>query len=87
LHEVVIFSKEGCHLCERAIATLNQLSHSYSLQIQILDITKDSQLFEKYSLEIPVVQLDGRTVFRARDIKALDDIDRELTTVIYDLAI
>ena len=87
MHEVVVFSKEGCHLCERAIATLNQLSRSYSLQIQIVDITRDSQLFEKYSLEIPVVWLDGRTVFRASDINALDDIERELTTIIYNLAI
>jgi glutaredoxin len=86
LHEVVVFSKEGCHLCEKAIDTLNQLSRSHSIRIQILDISKDHQLFEKYSLEIPVVQLDSRLVFQASDINALGDIERKLTSIISSLA-
>ncbi len=86
MHEVVVFSKEGCHLCERAIDTLNRLSLSHSFRIQILDISKDRRLFEKYSLEIPVVQLDGESVFHASDINALDDIERKLTSMISGLA-
>jgi glutaredoxin len=85
LHEVVVFSKEGCHLCEKAIEVLNQLSRSHSLRIQILDITKNSQLLEKYSIEIPVVQLDGGIVFHASDINALNDIELKLTAAISDL--
>ena len=85
LHRVVVYSKEGCHLCERAISTLSELSGQKTFQLQILDIAKDEKLFEKFSVEIPVVEVDGKVVFRASDISALSDIERKITGIILEL--
>ncbi len=43
---------------------------------------KDEKLFEKYSVEIPVVEVDGKIVFKASEINIPSDIERKLTAII-----
>jgi len=38
---VTVFSKEGCHLCEKVIATLSSLSARFDLQVRVVDINDD----------------------------------------------
>ncbi len=85
MHKIVIFSKEGCHLCERAIIKLQDFSETGMFDLEISDITKDSALFEKYFLSIPVVELDGRIVFRATDLRRPEDIEIKLDSIVSDL--
>jgi glutaredoxin len=85
LHRVVVYSREGCHLCERAITTLSGLSDRKAFQLEILDITKEGELFERFSLEIPVVEVDGEVAFRASDINTLTDIEQKITWTILEL--
>jgi glutaredoxin len=85
LHKVIVYSKQGCHLCERAIAKLNELSKMDSFEVQTFEITRNEAIFEKYSISIPVVELDGRIVFRVEDIDSPDDIEIKLNVIFSDL--
>jgi len=60
LNEVVVYSKEGCHLCERVIAELQKLRNERLFEISVKDITSDPVLFERYRNMIPVIVIDGR---------------------------
>ena len=66
--DVTVFSKEGCHLCQMVIETLNALSSRYDLQVKVVDINDDPGLHDKYWLTVPVVQISGKDVFDARDM-------------------
>ena len=66
--EVTVFSKEGCHLCEEVIETLNALSSRYGLEVRVIDIDDDPGLYDRYSLTVPAIQINGKAVFDARDM-------------------
>ena len=85
-HKIVVYAKEGCHLCERAIGTLTELQASKSFDLEIIDITKDQFTFEKYFLKIPVIQLDGVVTFEVEEIALPDDCRRKLTTLVANLS-
>ena len=61
-HEVVLYTREGCHLCEDAERTL--LAHG--LQPSILDIDTVPELRERFDTCVPVVEIDGKIRFRGR---------------------
>src|ERR1700676_5421674 len=63
---LTVVSKQGCHLCEKVVDTLNSLSPRYDFEVRVVDIGDDPMLHDKYSLTIPAVQIDGKDVFDAR---------------------
>ncbi len=65
---VIVFSRQGCHLCESVIRTLNSLSARFDLQLRVVDINDDPSLHDKYLLTVPAVQIDGEDVFDASDM-------------------
>lgn len=65
-HEVLFYTKPGCPLCDEAREALNKLKKKLSLDIQEIDITTDSSIFERYKNIIPVVVIDGKLTFGAR---------------------
>ena len=76
MRKVVIYTKEGCHLCERVIAELDKLSKMHSFEVSIRDITNDLELFERYRNIVPVVSIDGVVRFTAKSLanpRALED--------------
>jgi glutaredoxin len=85
LHKITVFSKEGCHLCERAIDTLRELSTKNVFDLEIIDISKDQTFFERYFLKIPVVWLDGKEVFEAEQIAKPDDCKKNLANLVKSL--
>lgn len=84
VHKIRILAKEGCHLCERAIDTLRDLSNP-NFELQVTDITLDQMLFEKYFLKIPVVQVDGRDVYQVEQIALPEDCRRNLQELVSNL--
>ena len=60
MHKVVLYTKDGCHLCERVLTELLKLTDAQSFEISIKDITTDSKLFDRYKNLIPVVEVDGK---------------------------
>ena len=63
-HEVVVYSRQGCHLCEVVKATLGRLAGSADFTWREVDIDVDPELRAKYNEEVPVVFVDGRKAFK-----------------------
>jgi glutaredoxin len=62
MRDVVLYTRQGCHLCEEAKALL--LRHG--LIPRELDIDADLQLQSQFTDCVPVVVLDGQIRFRGR---------------------
>ncbi len=54
MSKVVLYSTQGCHLCELAMQLLQQLN--ITIEITEIEIGDDDQLVEKYGTTIPVVE-------------------------------
>ncbi len=63
LVDVVLYSAVGCHLCDRARATLEALREELGFELRERDITGDPKLEAAYRELIPVVEIDGRSAF------------------------
>ena len=59
MRRIVVYSKDGCHLCEKVISELEKLRTAESFDLTIRDITEDTELYERYKNMIPVVSVDG----------------------------
>ena len=67
---LTIYSKPGCHLCDemkllvhRVIA---QQPSDQPIALDEIDISTDRELLDRYSLEIPVLLIDGKKVAKYR---------------------
>ena len=60
--EVVVYTRQGCHLCDDAVELLRRHGQSPRL----VDIDADDQLAARYNECVPVVVIDGRVRFRGR---------------------
>jgi len=78
--EVVVYSKQGCHLCERVIAKLEEMNYESSIRLSARDITEDQKLFERYRYLIPVVAINGKVRLAGAaltDPNTLEDVLRK----------
>lgn len=62
---VTLYVREGCHLCEAALAELRRLERELGFTTEVVDIESDEALHARYLFEIPVVSLAGVEVARA----------------------
>ena len=58
---VVVYSAPGCHLCAPAIETVRRACGD---AFDIVDITTDTELEQRYRTRIPLVTVDGVERFR-----------------------
>lgn len=66
MHDVVVYSRKGCHLCEVVKETLTQVQRDADFQWREVDIDADPELRQKYNDEVPVIFIDGRKAFKYR---------------------
>ena len=59
---IVLYTREGCHLCDDA----EQILQQHGLQPSLVDIDTDSELKARFDTCVPVVEIDGRVMFRGR---------------------
>jgi glutaredoxin len=59
---VVLYTRDGCHLCEEAQEVLSEFGISPTL----VDIDTDPKLRERFDTCVPVVEIDGQIRFRGR---------------------
>jgi glutaredoxin len=64
MHEVVVYSRRGCHLCEVVKDTLTRAQSRAEFQWREVDIDTDPELQRLYNEEVPVVFIDGRKAFK-----------------------
>lgn len=64
MHQVLVYSRQGCHLCEVVEATLARLQPSAGFRWRAIDIDADPDLRRRFNDEVPVVFIDGRKAFK-----------------------
>ena len=67
---MTIYSKPGCHLCEEMKAVLHRVLADSDIAIEEVDISTVAELHARYSVEIPVLMIDGRKVAKYRITEA-----------------
>ncbi len=67
--KVRLLEKPDCGLCAEAFRALHRVALDIPLEVDRVDITKDSALFDRYALRIPVVTMGEREL----DAAGLDD--------------
>ncbi|HEX4145363.1 MAG TPA: glutaredoxin family protein [Pirellulales bacterium] len=60
--QTIIYTRQGCHLCQVA----EELVRSHGLSPQLIDIDADPDLRQQYDVCVPVVVIDGKVRFRGR---------------------
>jgi glutaredoxin len=66
LHQVIVYSRKGCHLCEIVKEQLLKLSRRGTFTWQEVDVDTDRNLQREYNDQVPVVFIDGRKAFKYR---------------------
>ncbi len=59
---IVLYSRQGCHLCDAAAAALKR----HGLEFDLVDVDADPELRQRYDECVPVVVIDGKERFRGR---------------------
>jgi len=62
--QVVLYTRAGCCLCERAWEQLRQAQSRHGFALSKIDIDTDPALVAEHGLEIPVVAINGQVRFR-----------------------
>jgi glutaredoxin len=61
-HEVILYTRQNCCLCDEAKQTLE----SYGLAPKLVDIDEHRDQLAKYNECVPVVEIDGKVHFRGK---------------------
>jgi glutaredoxin len=65
-HEVVVYSRKGCHLCDIVKETLSKLERRGSFTWREVDVDADDVLRRQFTEEVPVIFIDGKKAFKYR---------------------
>lgn len=65
---LTIYTRPGCHLCEEMKIIVERVVRETGAQARIeeIDIASDTELQERYGLEIPVLLVNGRKAAKYR---------------------
>ncbi len=60
---LTLYGKPGCHLCDDARAAVERVTARRDVPLEQVDISRDPVLYKRYGERIPVLEMDGETVF------------------------
>jgi thiol-disulfide isomerase/thioredoxin len=65
---LTLFSRPGCHLCDEMKTVVQRVIDAADVPatVEVIDISTDPDLEERYGLEIPVLLVDGRKAAKYR---------------------
>jgi Glutaredoxin-like domain (DUF836) len=63
---LTLYSKPGCHLCDDMKQVIESVARRVPLTLDVVDISSDQTLAERYGLEIPVLLIEGRKAAKYR---------------------
>src|SRR5262245_43445484 len=64
--QVVMYTRQGCHLCEEAWGQLEEARKRHGFALRSVDIDADPELVQRFTDCVPVVEINGRVRFRGR---------------------
>lgn len=53
--KLVVYARQGCHLCKEMIIALQTLQETINFQLEVIDIDLDPRLVGLYNERIPVL--------------------------------
>ena len=56
---LVLYTRDGCHLCEELIAELGPWAAARGARLEIRDVDADADARRRYGHRIPVLLVDG----------------------------
>ena len=56
---VTVYSRHGCHLCENAVNTLEEMREELAFTIEVIYIDGNPELEKLYGHEVPVIHING----------------------------
>ena len=62
--EVVLYTRQRCHLCVDAKAVLRRLQRQEPFEFSEVDIDTNAELQALYNEEVPVILIHGRKAFK-----------------------
>jgi len=62
--QVILYTRQGCHLCAEALQRLQKARKRYLFAFSEVDIDGDPELQREYGNVVPVVTLNGKIRFR-----------------------
>jgi glutaredoxin len=80
--KITIYSRPDCHLCDLAKDVVERCRKKVDFTLEVIDISQDPALFERYRDDIPVILLDDREIARhfVRERKLLELLQQARTT-------
>jgi uncharacterized membrane protein len=70
--EVVLYSRDDCHLCSSALSDLKSLQVKVPHLLKIIDVDGDPVLLEKYGNDVPVIEAGPYTIRSPFNIQDLE---------------
>ena len=63
MRRVVVYTAEGCGLCERALEIVREVGKEAPFSLEVVDVGRDPELEARYREHLPVVEIDGERAF------------------------
>ncbi|MDG6901650.1 MAG: glutaredoxin family protein [Nitrososphaerota archaeon] len=79
--DVIIFRKEGCHLCEAVETEIRSMKGIKANPVTV-NIDGNPALQEKYWARVPVVIVDGREIFEAKTMDLEGEWRKQLLSLL-----
>jgi len=61
---VILFTRQGCHLCEQAWLLLQREQRRYHYRLEVVDVDSQEELAVQFGDQVPVVTVNGEIRFR-----------------------
>jgi glutaredoxin len=61
---VTLYTRRGCHLCDRAHEKLIAHQQRFGFTLEVADVDSHADLAEQFGTTVPVVAVNGRVRFR-----------------------
>jgi glutaredoxin len=62
--KILLYTREGCHLCETAWALLADAQRRHGFALATVDVDADPALAAEHGPHVPVVAVNGKVRFR-----------------------
>jgi uncharacterized membrane protein len=59
---IILYSRQDCHLCEQTKADLESLQARYPHQLTVIDVDRSAELRKAFGFEVPVVEIGPYTL-------------------------
>lgn len=66
VHNVTVFTRNGCTCCDKAMNELEKAGRRYHLNITLVDVDTDPALAAEHGLHVPVIAIDGKVRFKGQ---------------------